>query len=188
MPFLHMPNNGCNAIKPNQISVAMHLNQRLAFMLKAPSQGRTRLSPRDTQKQTSDYEHGSLNVAMPRFYRVKEIPNRLVVACRVAPARCGTQDATHTALAYEPHCTRVRTTLHSRANHTALAYEPEPAVCGALGNIAAAYRHATGAKQRRDDGEVVKPLTNLRAVSKRNRFCLEIVGLGLPERGSWTDA
>ena len=116
MPFLHMPNNGCNAIKPNQISVAMHLNQRLAFMLKAPSQGRTRLSPRDTQKQTSDYEHGSLNVAMPRFYRVKEIPNRLVVACRVAPARCGTQDATHTALACEPHCTRVRTTLRSRTN------------------------------------------------------------------------
>ena len=103
---------------------------------------------------------------MPRFYRVKEIPNRLVVACRVAPARCGKQDATHTAL----------------------AYEPEPAVCGALGNIAAAYRHAAGAKQRRDDGEVVKPLTNLRAVSKRNRFCLEIVGLGLPERSSWTDA
>ena len=145
----------------------MHLNQRLAFMLKAPSQGRTRLSPRDTQKQTSDYEHGSLNVAMPRFYRVKEISNRLVVARRIAPARCGKQGA---------------------GGGTTLAYEPEPAVCGALGNIAAAYRHATGAKQRRDDGEVVKPLTNLRAVSKRNRFCLEIVGLGLPERGSWTDA
>jgi hypothetical protein len=72
----------------------------------------------------------------------------------------------------------------ARRGGTTLAYEPEPAVCGTLGNIAAAYRHATGAEQWWDNGEAVKPLTNLRTLSKRNRFCLVIVGLGLPERGA----